>query len=275
MLATRVVTAVVLVPLVVAGVLWLPNSGVGIVFAVLAGVGAWEWARLAGWRGVAGRCGFTLLYGVVTAVLLWRIGTADDALAHWVTGAACVWWLAAVYWLLRFPAGWGATLGRPLIGGASGLLLLCAASVAVVAIHGREAGTWLLLVLLALVWGADTGAYFVGRTLGRRRLAPTVSPGKTLEGAVGGVLTALLVAAISALLLGYDGDRLLATIVLGGWIAVVSIVGDLTVSMFKRAVNLKDTGAVFPGHGGVLDRIDSLLAAAPWFALGLLWLPHG
>lgn len=277
MLATRIATAAVLVPLVGMATLWLPTWCVTLVFALVAAAGAWEWARLAGWTAAPVRFGFTLLYAVLTAVVVGYGGVSigPASVSAWLLGAACLWWLGALYWLLRFPAGWGASIGPPVAGGTIALLVLCAASVAVAVIHGRAEGAALLLLFFAIVWGADTGAYFVGRTLGRRRLAPRVSPGKTLEGAVGGVGTALLVAAIGGLLLGWDGVRLVAMIVLGGWIAAVSIVGDLTVSMFKRAANAKDTGTLFPGHGGVLDRIDSLLAAAPWFAAGLIWMPHG
>src|SRR5699024_4539495 len=133
-----------------------------------------------------------------------------------------------------FPAGWDRSMGRRDIGTASGLLVLCAAAIAVRSIHDYDHGHWLLLMLLMLVWGADTGAYCAGRTLGRHRLAPAISPGKTIEGAVGGIVAALVVATIGAVLLGYDGGRLVAFVLLGCWIAVVSIVGDLTLSMYKR-----------------------------------------
>lgn len=124
------------------------------------------------------------------------------------------------------------------------------------------------MTLLAIVWAADVGAYAFGRLFGRTKLAPAVSPGKTLEGMAGGLLLAALAAGVAAALLGLPVARV-AT--LGVATALVSVLGDLTQSMFKRNVGLKDSGRLLPGHGGVLDRIDSLTAAIPLFAGGL-WL---
>jgi len=277
MLAQRIATAAVLVPLIVAGIIWLPTGWVTLIFVLLLAIGAWEWARFPGGVSVTARGLFTSLYALCALAFVWPgngfIG--GGPVAAWLLGLACVWWLGCVYWLLRFPAGWDRSMGRRDIGTASGLLVLCAAAIAVRSIHDYDHGHWLLLMLLMLVWGADTGAYCAGRTLGRHRLAPAISPGKTIEGAVGGIVAALVVATIGAVLLGYDGGRLVAFVLLGCWIAVVSIVGDLTLSMYKRYAGLKDTGGLFPGHGGVLDRVDSLLAAAPWFAIGLAWLARG
>jgi phosphatidate cytidylyltransferase len=122
------------------------------------------------------------------------------------------------------------------------------------------------MTLLVIVWAADVGAYAIGRWLGRVKLAPKVSPGKTWEGVTGGVLLAALAAWAAAVLLGLPAAPLIG---LGIATALASVVGDLTVSMFKRNVGLKDSGTLLPGHGGVLDRIDSLTAAVPIFALGL------
>ena len=124
---------------------------------------------------------------------------------------------------------------------------------------------------MLLIWGADSGAYFAGRAFGKRKLAPKVSPGKSWEGVIGGLLTALVAAVIATQWLGAVGG-------LAGFLALVavtvfiSVLGDLSESLFKRVMALKDSGGILPGHGGVLDRIDSLTAAAPIFALGLLWL---
>lgn len=273
MLATRIATALVLVPLVVAGILLLPTPPVALIFAALMLLGAWEWARLLG-LAVLARAGYTLVFGA-TVVVLWLISpiAVGPGVAAIVIGLGCIWWIAAVYWLLRFPRDWDVSIGRPGVGVVLGLVVLCAPLAAVHYLHASDQGPMLLLLFFVLVWGADTGAYFAGRALGRHKLAPRVSPGKTREGAVGGVVAALLVAAAGAGLLGYDGGRFAAFVVLGGWVAVVSIVGDLTLSMFKRHAGLKDSGTLFPGHGGVLDRLDSVIAAAPWFVAGLHWLP--
>lgn len=272
MLATRVATAAVLVPLIVAGIMWLPTRAVALIFAVLMAVGAWEWARLAGWRAVAARAGYTLLYGVLAIIVIWPFVTAGAGARVWLMGLACAWWLIVVYWLLRFPTGWADSMGRAPAAAAVGLLVLCAAVAAVPAIHAASDGAGLLLLFFVLIWSTDTGGYFVGRALGRHRLAPEISPAKTLEGAAGGVITALIVAAVGAGLLGLAGAGLVGFVLLGGWTAAVSIIGDLVLSMFKRHAGIKDSGTLFPGHGGVLDRLDSVVAAAPWFAVGLSWL---
>ena len=123
-----------------------------------------------------------------------------------------------------------------------------------------------LFTLLLIVWSADVGAYAFGRLLGRRKLAPAVSPGKTWEGVTGGLVTAGLAAGLAAAWVGVPANRL---IVLAVATALISVLGDLTQSMFKRNVGLKDSGKLLPGHGGVLDRIDSLTAAVPAFVIGL------
>ena len=273
MLATRIATALVLVPLAVLGMLYLPTFAITLLFAVLMLLGAWEWASLLR----MGDTGHVLLV-LATAVLifvfalvrsqLWVVG-ADNLLI----GAACLWWLIAIGWIVRYPNGWARVMGRTDIGVATGLLTLVAAVAAVTYLHQSDQGALLLLAFFFLVWAADTGAYIAGRTLGRHKLAPAVSPGKTREGAVGGVIAAMVFAGLGAWVLGFGEARLVGFVVLGAWVAVISIVGDLTISMFKRHAGIKDSGTLFPGHGGVLDRLDSVLAAAPWFVAGLHWLP--
>lgn len=277
MLITRIATAVILIPLVVVGIFTLPSIAAGAVYALFMVVGAWEWARLLGWVSPPVRLAFSAAFVVLAALLGWAEWrfTGPGAAGGALLALACVWWLLAVYWLRRFPAGWDGWIGRPSSGGTIGLLVLLASTWAIYAIHAHTQGAALLLLFFALIWGADSGAYFAGRALGRHKLAPAVSPGKTVEGAAGGIAAALLVAAIGGVLMGYTGPRLFGLLLLGGWIAVVSIIGDLTLSMFKRRAGIKDSGALFPGHGGVLDRLDSVLAAAPWFALGLFWLQPG
>lgn len=125
----------------------------------------------------------------------------------------------------------------------------------------------MLLLCLALVWAADSAAYLVGRRFGRRKLCPQVSPGKTVEGLLGGLVGAALVGLIAGLALGLGGLRLAALVGLATACAAVSVVGDLAESLFKRRAGVKDSGDLLPGHGGVLDRIDALIAAAPLFAL--------
>lgn len=269
MLATRVLTAAVALPLAILAILFLPALGLTAVIGVLMLAAAREWAMLAG-LGRAGRIGFML---VAVLVMGLAIGLRESGgLAGTdvvVAGLAALFWVIAIRLVLRFPAGWDSVLGRRPLALAVGIVVLTAPVLAAAHIDQAEHGPLLLLLLCVMVWGADTGAYAAGRVWGRRKLAARVSPGKTLEGAAGGLFAAMIIGVLGALVLGLDGGRTLGMALLGGWIAAISIVGDLTISMFKRSAGVKDSGVFFPGHGGVLDRLDSMLAAAPWFVIGL------
>lgn len=259
----------VALPLVVGGILWLPTLGVALIAAALLLVGAWEWARLVRLNAAPWRALFTLAVAAVfIATWQWR----GSAVLWWILAAALVWWLLAALLVRRFPRGWDMSVGLPGAGLALGLLLLAATFAALLLLHAGARGPLYMLGLFALIWAADTGAYFAGRALGRHKLAPNVSPGKTVEGAAGGLLLALFAAALAGWLLGLVGATLAGFVVLGAVTAAVSVVGDLSVSMFKRQAGVKDSGTLFPGHGGVLDRLDSLLAAAPVYVLGLTLL---
>jgi phosphatidate cytidylyltransferase len=177
---------------------------------------------------------------------------------------ALVWWALALALVVRYPAVpvW---LDWPFAQPAIILLALSAAWLALAQLaDGRRD---LLLVCLALVWVADSAAYLVGRRWGRRRLCPQVSPGKTVEGLVGGLAGAALVGAVAGLILQMDRSRIVGLVVLTTLCAAVSVIGDLAESLFKRRAGVKDSSHLLPGHGGVLDRIDALIAAAPLFAL--------
>lgn len=269
MLSTRIVTAAVALPLAILAILFLPAMGLATAVGVLMLAGAWEWAALAG-LGRGARGVYTAATALVMALALGLRGTGGAMSSEAVVlGLAALFWGGAVQLVVRFPAQWKATLGRRPLALAIGLIVLAAPVVAVAYIDQAEQGPWLVLLLCLMIWGADTGAYAAGRTLGRHKLVPRVSPGKTVEGAAGGLITAMIIGALGALVLGLDGWRTLGMALLGGWIAAISIVGDLTISMFKRSAGVKDSGRLFPGHGGVLDRLDSMLAAAPWFIIGL------
>ena len=175
-----------------------------------------------------------------------------------------VWWLGAFVWILLFPT----RIPRVAVLVCGFLVLIPAWISLQTVILSRPMGRLLLLLALAIVWAADVGAYFAGRMWGRVKLAPNVSPGKTWEGVFGGLVLAVLTAMAGAALLGYPA---LAAAPLGLSVAAISVIGDLTISMFKRNAGLKDSGRLFPGHGGVLDRVDSLTAAAPLFLLEAWW----
>ncbi len=267
-LARRVLTAVVLVPVVVYAVLALPSVYFGLMMAVFVLAGAWEWADLSGYPPAA-----RAVYVILVAMLLFAaeqmtVGPAGAGIVLW---AGVLFWVTALVWVARYQGG----RTTPLLEGRGaltviGVLVLVPAWVGLYHLHrsGTAGPEWVLL-LLVLVWAADIGAYFTGRRFGRRKLASRVSPGKTVEGVLGGV--ALAAAVIAA----YATFRLEAT----GWVAgfallavattLVSVLGDLLESLVKRRAGRKDSGVLIPGHGGALDRIDSLTAAAPVFALGL------
>ena len=267
MLLTRVITALVLLPLVIGAIVGLPTAAVAVILAALLGVGAWEWAGLTCLNATPARAGFAGVAALAMAAAWW----APATLKVLILGAALVFWLLAMVMIRRFPRGWDLSVASAPLAGGLGLLLLVAAFVALVSLHAREQGPALVLFLLVLIWAADTGAYFSGRAFGRHKLAPRVSPGKTWAGAVGGMATALAAAGLGVWWFERTGVDALGLILLGAVVAVISIVGDLSMSLFKRQAGVKDSGVIFPGHGGVLDRLDSLLAAAPWFLLGL-WL---
>jgi phosphatidate cytidylyltransferase len=263
MLRTRILTAAVLACILLAGLFLLPPSGAVTAFAAVFVIGAWEWGGFGALRGLAARAG----YAAAMALLLWLTWRWSAGRTHLLLllGAACVWWFIALFWLCCIPSRHGAALTL-----ACGVPVLVPAFVAlarlIVSTAGPARGPTLVLWLVLLVIAADIGAYTAGRTLGRRKLAPRVSPGKTWEGAIGGLCAVALVAWAGAL--HFDLEQP-ATVAFGCAVGIFSIVGDLTESMFKRAAGLKDSGTLLPGHGGLLDRIDSVTAAAPLYALGL------
>lgn len=266
MLSTRILTAAVALPLAVVAIALLPPLALAAVVALLMLAGAGEWAAL---TAAPRRLFVPAAAALIALALAWDDPGAAFSLADALLALAAVYWLTMIYWVIRYPRGFSATLGRPRWSWPVGLIVLCAPVLAVTAIDDAAHGPLWVLLLCLMIWGADTGAYVAGRTFGRHKLVPRVSPGKTVEGALGGVAVAMLAGALGAFALGYDGSRTIAMVGLGAWVAVISIVGDLTLSMFKRAAGVKDSGRLFPGHGGVLDRLDSLLAAAPWFVIGL------
>lgn len=263
MLRTRILTAVILACILLACLFLLPPAWTVVMFGAVFTMGAWEWAGFGALTGAAAR----MAYAAGVALLLflgWR-WSADPAHLLLLLGAACVWWVFALLWMSLAPSR-----HQPMLALLCGLPVLIPACIAVarlqIATRGFASGPQAVLWLVLMVIAADIGAYFAGRSLGRRKLAPRVSPGKTVEGALGGLSMVALVAGCGAV---YFGLPPLTVVLFGVVVGIFSIVGDLTESMFKRAAGLKDSGALLPGHGGLLDRIDSVTAAAPLYALGL------
>jgi phosphatidate cytidylyltransferase len=262
-LVQRVLTAAVLVT-VLLFILFAAPVGVAIgTTALLMLLAAREWTAFLGAVHPLIRHAYLLLLALAYAATYWLVpASLDLSLVLW---AALAWWLIALVWILRYPVPI-----QPFAAGLAGILVLVPAWISLVSIlQVAGQGAALLLLALAIIWSADIGAYFAGHRWGRLKLAPQVSPGKTLEGVGGGLVSAVLTAGLGGNLLDLP---LAATLPLGLCMAAVSVVGDLTESMFKRSVGIKDSGSLFPGHGGVLDRIDSITAAAPLFALVLQWM---
>lgn len=245
--------------IVVAGsVLLLDTRFAALVFGLLFAVGVWEWAALAGLGSLRGLFAAAFL-GFVLAVL--GLGLPAGAIDA-VLWLAALGWLGAFAAILRYPARPPAALSAAL-----GLFALTAAWLSILRVHGAGTlGPGLILAGLAIVWSADIGAFFVGRRFGRIKLAPRVSPKKTWEGVAGGIGLASLAGAAAGLLLGLPLGLLVPV---AATMALISVVGDLSVSLLKRWAGVKDAGVLLPGHGGVMDRFDGVTAALPFFALGL------
>ena len=264
MLKERVLTAIVLVVVLLGVMLGLPPVATVWLLTVLVLIGAWEWAGFIGKGGVPLRVAFTSVVALCLVAGLYFHG-AIPGFVPVVMAVAVAWWFVAFLWICLAPAR-----VNPVTATLAGLLSLVPCWLALVHVTLSTQSTRWVLFTLALVWAADTGAFFAGRWLGRVPLAPRVSPKKTWEGVLGGVLTSGLVAWLAApwLPVGDLWPFVLTCIA----IAALSIVGDLTESMLKRAAGLKDSGHLFPGHGGMLDRIDSVTAAAPALVFALIGL---
>lgn len=264
MLKQRVLTAIVLVAVLLGVMLGLPFIATVWLVTILVLIGAWEWAAFISDGTPRSRAIFTTVVAAALVACLYFYSTSPQ-FVRIVLGVAMAWWFAAFLWICLAP-------GRvsPLSAGVAGLMALVPCWLALVYVTFATRSTQWVLFTLALVWAADTGAFFAGRWFGRVPLAPRVSPKKTWEGVFGGMVASALVAWVSASYLFAVDVWPFVFICIA--VAAVSIIGDLTESMLKRAVGLKDSGTVFPGHGGMLDRIDSVTAAAPTLVFALMAL---
>lgn len=268
MLKHRILTALVLVPLLLVVIFIAPEWVFQAVVAVVIVGAAYEWGTLMACTTRRDRLIFTAVVALAVALTWWGL----DQWAWLLPGlivTALAWWLFVSAWLIWRPAR-APTRAVCTLKGLCGLLTLVPAFAAILALHAwPDAGPWRLLFLLALVWLADVGAYFAGRQFGRHKLAPNVSPGKTWEGVAGAfAMTLVVIAAGHFYGMGF-GPVWYFTLVCVLTVAL-SILGDLAESMFKRQQGVKDSGSLLPGHGGLMDRIDSLTSAAPLFVGGML-----
>ncbi len=269
-LESRIITALAMLGIFLGLTFFASDAVYALVLGLLTAVAGWEWSLMAGVRGERPRQVVAFVYGLVALFCLtfWAAGEP----LRWILLAAAVFWLGVLVLLTLKPVRdhLGAPSLRLLV---TGLFVCVAAVTSIQAVRSGVEGhsSWLILYVCMIIWSMDTGAYFVGRRFGRTKLAPSISPGKTREGVYGGLAFAFVMHLLSMSVAGghVDGVKLLVATLLA---AAVSIVGDLYESRMKRGVDLKDSGHILPGHGGLLDRLDGIIAAVPVFAFLWVWL---
>lgn len=271
MLKQRIFTALILIPLFVTLVLSLTEEH----FAVLTGMivfwCAWEWSGLLGVKSVSKKLVYPLIVIALILIIVYLLSMRIISVTP-LLYAAFVWWFIAgglVVLYPRYSEIWGKGVW---VRGIMGLMVLIPCWVALNFIRATPYGPYMILSLFVLVWGADSGAYFAGKLWGKHKLMPEVSPGKTWQGLIGALITSMLIVVIAMMVLKFHSDLLVTWSLLALIIVLFSVLGDLFESMLKRKAGIKDSGTLLPGHGGILDRIDSLTAAAPIFALSMLWI---
>ena len=272
---TRVIAALVMAPFAIGAILLLPTSWLVMLAALVFLVGLWEWFKLAEIDDTLQRTVLLTANLLLMVLLVWASrGSTDLVPLRLMALVGAGWWLLALLWLRFFHFASDHETWARVFKLAAGTLAVVPAWCALGLIHSSQPnGHIWLFVALAIVWAADSGAYFAGRHFGGRwfagrKLAPRISPNKTLEGLLGGLAAGMLVAAVGALLAGAGMAQLPGVLLVAIFTVLVSVVGDLFESLLKRHVGAKDSGDVIPGHGGVLDRIDGVLAALPIFVLG-------
>lgn len=264
MLKQRIFTAIVLIPLIL-WILTLSSQTLAWVMAIFVLIGAWEWAGLCNWHNWKIRTIYSLLFAL-SLFIIYHFWYSINI--NYLLIIVCLWWLIALYWILAYQQNYNHIPTSPLIKAVLGFFILIPPWIALFDLH-NEAKQWIIF-LLVLIWSADIAAYFTGKKWGQKKLADKISPGKSWEGVVGALFISLLVALIYAIFNSMSGMTLLGFMLLCLVTVIASIIGDLLESLFKRQVGMKDSSQILPGHGGVLDRIDSLTSAAPIFVLGLI-----
>ncbi|MDB6164213.1 MAG: cytidylyltransferase family protein [Xanthomonadaceae bacterium] len=276
MTKTRVLAALVLAPIAIAAMVWLPTPWLLAAAAVLFLAGLWEWFRLSDVEDTLARSVLLVANLALMVAIVWASRLPGGGLSYVLFKLSAmigiIWWLLAGLWLSRYRFASDHDTHARIFKLAAGTLAIVPAWCAAAWIHGdsNHGHPW-LFIAVALVWSADTGAYFVGRHFGKHKLSPRISPNKTVEGLVGGLVAGVAVAVAFAPLAGATTAQLPAVALVALVAVAFSVVGDLFESLLKRHVGAKDSGDLIPGHGGVLDRIDGVIAALPVFALGKAW----
>ena len=264
MFKQRLLTTLVLLPLVLIVIYYAPSLVLAGILLFLVAACSWEWTKLI----PCDRLEYKLGYILVVLLMIW---VCSFELSIWlITGLIA--WLFVLLAVVAYPRSqfyWG----YPIVVGAAGLLFLSLFSNAFIQLYSRQYGQDLIVYVLCIIWATDTGAYLVGKRWGKHKLIPMVSPGKTIEGMLGGCVVALFVAVIGYFIFKPHSIAvwfLVAVLTMG-----ISMVGDLLISLLKRRVHLKDSGHILPGHGGMLDRLDSSIAALPLFYFALSFVRFG
>lgn len=269
---TRVVAALLMAPVAIGSLLYLPTPMLAALAAALMMLGLWEWALLSGLKEMLSRACYLLANALMMVALVWAAGPNLYTLKLVSVIGAC-WWLVALLWLKNFQFGATDSSVSRALKLLAGTFSVIPAWSALCWLHGSGLyGPRWALFAVAIVWAADTGAYFVGVRFGKRKLAPRISPGKSWEGLYGGMAATLLFALAARSMLHVAWPSLPMLLLLTLVTGLISVAGDLFESLLKRHAGIKDSSDLIPGHGGVLDRLDSLLAALPVFLVGKIWL---
>ena len=273
MFKQRVITAIALVLGLLALLFNLNPLNFSLIVALIVLLAGWEWGNLVGLESKRHKFSYIALLAltIATAALsLDLFGTLNISLGQTLCLIASVLWAVVFLWIQGYPSSAILWSPRPILG-LLGLALLTVTWVAIALIIHQPHGPWLLLFAFAVVALADVGGYVAGNLFGKHKLAPLVSPGKTWEGFFGGIfLQCILIASMASFMPEKITTVMLVALVIP--VSLYSVLGDLFESMIKRHSGVKDSGNILPGHGGVLDRIDGLIAALPLFALLFLLL---
>jgi phosphatidate cytidylyltransferase len=264
MLKTRLITAAIIIPIALVAIWFLPFEWFSLLATLIVAAIAWEWSAVVKIEHWVFRAIYTAI--VIAGIVL----TFYIPIIYWFAFAVLLWFWAFVAILLYANNKGSCGFGSPVIKAIMGFLVLLPFWMSLNILRNTSLGPILLIFALVLIWSVDTGAYFAGRYLGKRKLIERVSPNKTWEGFFGGVVLCVLIAIIYALIRGLVWQQVLISGALGLLTALYSVIGDLFESMLKRQVGIKDSGNILPGHGGFLDRFDSAIAALPLFTLGIL-----
>ena len=268
MLKQRIITGLIVGTAFILCLVYLPRAYLAVVLGVIMIIAAWEWTRLMQLTAMPAR----LIYCLVIAAFLWVVWKSlSDPAQSWrqLLYASALWWLLALVWLASYPRGQEKTTSNQSVKLIAGVLILVPCWLGMIVLH--QFGLAWLLYILIFIWVADSGAYFAGKRFGKRKLAPKVSPGKTWEGLMGALLGCLIYAVVGLYWLKIASTHWFSFILVALALVPISVVGDLFESMIKRHTGVKDSGRILPGHGGVLDRIDSWTAAIPMFTLACVY----